>query len=102
MRILTILFIGIIVYFFLRLFYQRKQVCNYSTKHNVGDVVRVKTLDWYNANKDSEGTVTLEYDFEFDEVYSEYCGATLTIIEVKNGFYFVDENEYVWTDDMFE
>lgn len=73
-----------------------------TTKYKVGDVVKVKNRHWYNKNRNSQGTVFLSNGYEFDGEYGRYCGRKLTIAEVKHNFYFVEENEYVWTDDMFE
>lgn len=98
----TLIFV-ILFYLFLKIFgFFDKKKEKRETKHRVGDVVKVKTKHWYNSNKDSQGTVVLKNDYEFDEEYSHYCGYMLTIVEVGYNYYFVEENDYLWTDDMFE
>lgn len=34
-------------------------------KFKVGDIVKVKSLDWYNSNKTENGSVTVEGPFAF-------------------------------------
>ena len=45
-------------------------------KYKVGDRVRIKSLDWYNENKDEEGDVRTAF---FNEARSKYCGQVVTI-----------------------
>lgn len=69
-------------------------------KFNVGDKVLVKSLDWYNENKDTMGCVNVPGTFVRD--MSRYCGKILTI-RYKGGYvYDVEENGFSWSDQMFE
>ena len=73
-------------------------------KYNVGDKVRIKSLDWYNENKDKTGDVPCgEYDFVSD--MSVFCGKILTI-DVDFGYetYLMkeDHNGFVFTEEMIE
>lgn len=72
-------------------------------KHKVGDKVRVKSLDWYNANKDQYGHVKCSGDSFVDEM-SKLCGKLVTINSVTKYCYHINEDEYKynWTDAMFE
>ena len=84
-------------------------------KHNIGDKVRVKSLEWYNENKDKYGDVKCydcqETDIKCqDTIYfitqmSEYCGKIVTIDKIWEDYYYSiieDEQRFYWTDDMFE
>ena len=42
-------------------------------KFKIGDKVKVKSLDWYNQNKDEYGDVWEGYT-AFESIMSEYCG----------------------------
>lgn len=44
-----------------------------------GDRVRIKSLEWYNANKNSEGVANFHNLLFFDELMSEFCGKVVTI-----------------------
>lgn len=71
-------------------------------KYKAGDKVRVKSRDWYEANKDSDGDVNCgRWCFLSDMI--EYCGQELTIISVGSTYYYLDEeNCFIWTDEMLE
>ena len=73
-------------------------------KYNVGDRVLVKSLDWYNKNKDEDGNIDINHDFTFYADRSRYCGKVFTIVEVFDNCYAVkeDNNEYYWSDEMIE
>ena len=73
-------------------------------KYKVGDKVRVNSIDWYNKNKDEYGDIDISHDFTFYADRSKYCGRVFTISEVFDNSYFVkeDNNEYYWSDEMFE
>ena len=73
-------------------------------KYKNGDTIRVKSLEWYNENKDSNGDV--HDKIIFTSYMSKYCGKEMTIEEVneEEQFYhlYEDNEAYKWTDEMFE
>ena len=77
-------------------------------KYKVGDKVRIKSIDWYNENKDKDDNVplieTTNSDYNFIEVMRGFCGKVMTIFSV-NGYYYdmlEDDGDYYWTDEMIE
>ena len=73
-------------------------------KYKVGDKVRIKSLDWYNANRNDDwGSIELP-NGNFYPSMAKYCGEVLTIIGIhKNGIYITKEGEsFNWTDEMIE
>lgn len=78
-------------------------------KYKPGDKVRIKSLDWYNANKDENGRVMCDY-IGFCKEMTKYCGSVLTIMTIGNQDigskqkYFMHETDHPWgfTDDMIE
>ena len=68
-------------------------------KYKVGDKVRIKSLDWYNKNKDNlsfyTDTMALCFANEIVTIksYGRYPG-TYRIVE--------DEGDFLWTDEMFK
>jgi hypothetical protein len=78
------------------------------SKYKIGDRVRVKSLEWYNANKDTEnGNMIIFGKFHiFDEYMSEFCGKVVTIeyCDTLHNLYQIKEDgeENDWSDDMFE
>ena len=73
-------------------------------KYEVGDKVRIKSLDWYNKNKDEDGNIDISHDFTFYADRSKYCGKVFTIDVVFDNCYTVkeDNHEYYWSDEMIE
>ena len=73
-------------------------------KYNIGDKVRINSLDWYNENKDEFGNIDINEDFTFYADRSKYCGKVFTISEVFDNSYLVkeDNHEYYWSDEMIE
>lgn len=75
-------------------------------KYNVGNKVRIKSVEWYDENKNKDGVVDLGGDiFSFVAPMAEYLGkeAAITTI-VDDGVYLIDldgGNAY-WVDEMFE
>lgn len=72
-----------------------------------GDKVRIKSLDWYNENKNEDGDVELLTHVFLPEM-SEYCG---TIVTIKDVFGDIDDNVvyqmeggivWGWTNEMIE
>ena len=76
------------------------------SKYKVGDKVRVKSLDWYNSNKDENGDVLPHSDecfVFFPEEMSEYCGKECEVVCVySNGAYSLKGMQWYWADWMFE
>lgn len=78
-------------------------------KYKPGDKVRIKSLEWYNANKDKTGRVMCDY-IGFCQEMTKYCGAVLTIMTIGNQDigskqkYFMHETDHPWgfTDEMIE
>lgn len=69
-------------------------------KYKVGDRVVVKSLDWYNQNKDCTGCVRVPCTFTRE--MSEYCGQTFTIRCVNLNSYYLNGVGFMWSDEMFE
>lgn len=84
-------------------------------KYKVGDKVRVKSLEWYNANKNEYGDVKC-YDCQetdikcqetiyFISLMAEYCGEIVTIDKIWEDYSYSiieDDQTFEWTDNMFE
>ena len=73
-------------------------------KYKVGDRVKIKSLDWYNENKDEYGYVRC-IDFLFTPEHSKYCGCEFTIshiTEFQIPSYVMENNGHEWTDEMIE
>lgn len=77
-------------------------------KYKVGDKVRIKSIDWYNANKDENGDIplieTTYSSYNFIEVMRGLCGKVMTISSDNSYYYDMveDNGEYFWTDEMIE
>ena len=73
-------------------------------EYKVGDKVRIKSLDWYNTNKDGFGLIFCNH-ICFDEKMTEFCGKTVTIAAQRdNKYYFISEDNCLsfWSEDMIE
>lgn len=73
-------------------------------KYKVGDKVRIKSLDWYNENKDKNGIVFSNVYMPFYSYMRKYCGQILTITQILEYGYCMKEDCEVngWTDEMIE
>lgn len=75
-------------------------------RYKKGDRVRVRSLEWYNANKNSKGVIILQDWRIFEESMSEFCGKVVTIeaYNSRGNYYDIKEDGKVnyWSDDMFE
>lgn len=78
-------------------------------RFKVGDRVRIKSLDWYNENKDNYGAIYAGNGFCFWKNMTRHCGEIMKITTVKvdpedsnKGFYFMENSDEKWTDDMIE
>ena len=72
-------------------------------KYKIGDKIRVKSLEWYNKNKNEFGTVKCNGAY-FQPPMSKFCGNIFTIKKIDKDIkaYIVEENHYYWDDYMFE
>ena len=82
----------------------------YLPKLSLGQKVTIKSLDWYNSNKDKNGAVKLAEEV-FVEEMAEYCGKTATIVDVFKDLdggdatmyrIDLDHRDWNWTEEMFE
>lgn len=77
-------------------------------EYKVGDKVRIKSIDWYNSNKNNFGDINCKGEYAFILDMSEYCGKILTIKEIfeieYDGmiYYHMNNNNYYWTEEMIE
>ena len=80
-------------------------------KLELGQKVTIKSVDWYNSNKDDSRTIKLTTEV-FVEEMSKYCGKTATIVDVFQDLdgesdatmyrIDLDHRDWNWTDEMFE
>lgn len=77
-------------------------------KLELGQKVTIKSLEWYDSNKNAyTGIVPLSTE-SFVSDMSEYCGKTATIVDVFKDLYGImyridlDNRDWNWTDEMFE
>ena len=74
-------------------------------KYKIGDKVKVKSLDWYNQNKDEFGEVKCG-GYIFPYPMTKHCGKTVTIrcVNTKDRYYVIyeDDGYRSWTDEMIE
>ena len=76
--------------------------------YKVGDKVRIKSLDWYNENKDEDGNIPLVENtnskYNFTKRMRGLCGKVMTISSANSYYYDMveDNGEYFWTDEMIE
>jgi hypothetical protein len=76
---------------------------NMETKFKKGDIVRIKSLDWYNNNKDEKGNVSVTgYSCSFTKVLSEYCGECFVIDEAGVKGIYLNDLPYVFYEWMLE
>lgn len=67
-------------------------------KHKIGDKVKIKSLDWYNTEKD------LDIRYNFTSEMAKYCGKESIITQVYRNAYCIeiDNEEHYWEDSVFE
>ena len=72
-------------------------------KYKVGNKVKVKSIKWYNDNKDEFEKIRCNTAY-FQPTMSKLCDSILTIKNIDKfiNAYIVEENSYYWTDDMLE
>ena len=78
-------------------------------KYKIGDRVRLKSIDWYHANKNGDGCVVISddgylYNFVFTKNDAQYCGKVFTISDIVDGAYVFEEMEtgYYYCDEMID
>ena len=71
-------------------------------KIKVGDKVRIKSLEWYNKNKNINNTINIGPLFAKNMAY--HCGKTYTIKRVFNdsGWFILNECGYTWCRDFVD
>ena len=70
--------------------------------YKIGDRVKIKSLDWYNKNKDQHGRVACGYHV-FTEDMSKFCGCTMIVCRRSNlGVMNMGGSASYWTDEMIE
>lgn len=87
----------------------------YRNKWDTGCQVKVKSLEWYNENKDEDGNVryeTMMHDFCFTEKMSKLCGLEFSIEDYENYSHYnlylhgytmlEDRNKYEFCDKFLE
>ena len=77
-------------------------------RYKIGDRVKIKSLDWYNENKNIFGKVWVydgQYQTAFDKDMSEWCGKIMTIDQIDDisGWYRMRNDSWNrYTDEMIE
>ena len=73
---------------------------NKTIEYKIGDVVKIKSIDWYNNNKDKDGYAC---NTNFLPEMSEYCGKN-AIITQDDMYYCIDLDggNHWWSAYMFE
>lgn len=72
------------------------------SKYKVGDKVRIKSLKWYNSNKNKKGEIVKDSMALVKEM-SKYCGEEFEISYCFfTGIYLLEGNNWFWSDWMFE
>ena len=72
-------------------------------KYKVGDKVRIKSIGWYNDNKNKYGNIKCG-SLLFTSDMRIYCGVVLTICAITGEvqYYQMKKCEYLFTDEMIE
>ena len=75
--------------------------------YEIGHIVRIKSKDWYEKNKNEFGKVwttdlTGESRICFDHDMVKYCGKNFVIEDVEPECYALAGIPYAWTDEMIE
>lgn len=71
-------------------------------KYKVGDKVRIKSKEWYDANKGSDGAVSPSTNFLKSMVI--FCGKEAVVTDIFDNCYSlnIDDGDYSWDDEMLE
>lgn len=72
-------------------------------RHKVGEKVRIKSISWYNENKNPQGFVVFSR-IPFHPDMSKYCDRIMTIDRIMDDSYRMkeDDSEWIWCEDMIE
>ena len=72
-------------------------------KYKAGDRVRIKSLDWYNDNKNNKGIIVCGSE-SFTHPMSHFCDKIVTIVTIQDNCYrtLEDDGDWYWTDEMIE
>lgn len=76
-------------------------------KHKVGDVVKVKAINWYKNNANIFGQVEIE-NYVFVKEMSKYCGQFVVIKSIEKSEYCsagvcykIENDHWFWYDEFF-
>ena len=71
-------------------------------KYKVGDKVRIKSKEWYDANKGSDGETAPSTNFLKSMVI--FCGKEAVVTDIFDNCYSlnIDDGDYSWDDEMLE
>lgn len=73
------------------------------TKFKKGDVVRIKSLDWYNKNKNESGDVKVtDYFCYFSKELSKFCGKCFVINKIEGTSFYLNNLSCTFYEWMFE
>lgn len=71
-------------------------------KYKVGDKVKVRSKEWWDAQpKNAYGNVKCGSEV-FVEGMTYMCGKTVTISAIRSNTYRIGDEAFYWTDEMFE
>lgn len=69
-------------------------------KKKIGNIVRIKSTEWYNTNN-IKGFIESE-DFDFNFSMQQYCGKEAKIVAIDNAYILdIDNGNNWWADWMF-
>ena len=75
-------------------------------KYEVGDRVKVKSIQWFNENVNDDYNVVFANGWHFSEPMSIFCGKELIIEKISHAtnppHYIMKDNMFAWTDEMIE
>lgn len=73
------------------------------TKFKEGDVIRIKSIEWYNINKDKSGSINVTgYSCSFTKALSEFCGKCFVISKIEGTNFYLNDLSFVFYEWMFE
>jgi len=73
-------------------------------KYKEGDVVVIKSLKWYNKNKDFDDCISRQGQHCFTSEMKQYCGMRAQVTAAHSDFYLLDiaGDEWVFQDYMLD